>query len=76
MIFIGVHVLVLAITLWLVLHRYLFNKNEYWFYVMYIFGIHILLCSIYFWYFHMHDDGYRFYKWLLKMIGIYNEYNM
>ena len=76
MLFIGVHIVLVAITLWLYLHRHMFSRGEYWPNMFIVILIHILLFSIYFWYFHVHDDGYKFYRWIGKLLGIYNEYKM
>ena len=76
MIFIVVHIIVCAITLWLFLNRHQYGRGEIGGVAVTLILIHVLLLSIYFWYFHVHDDGYRFYRWIGKMMGIYNEYNM
>lgn len=71
MFFIGIHVVLCAITLWFYLHRYMFEKNEFWWNLIIILGIHILLLSIYFWYFHVHDDGYRLFKSLKRVYDLF-----
>lgn len=62
MIFIAIHIIVCAMTLWLFLNRHQYGRGEIAGVAVPLMLIHVLLLTIYFWYFDVHDVGFRYFE--------------
>lgn len=62
MTFIAIHIIVCAMTIWIYLHRSEFDRSELAITLINIALIHLLLVSIYLWYFNVHNVGFRYFE--------------